>query len=154
MRILLSLAIVAITLVPAFGDEVPYATPPRDRAGSSGDDINSLGNVMGLTQLRHIKLWFAGRQQDWPLARYELDQIADTLRHAAMFYQNIPVNDVKSAERQLDALRMATDDKDAVEFAKAYAGLTEACNACHKAAQVGFIAIRTPTASPFSDQKF
>jgi hypothetical protein len=154
MRLIMSLAIMAVTFVPAFGGELSYATPPRDRPGSSGDDINSLGNVMGLTQLRHIKLWFAGRQRNWPLARYELDQIADTLRHAGMFYQNIPVDDVKAAERQLDAIRKATDGKDPVGFAKGYAALTESCNACHKAAQVGFIAIRTPTASPFSDQGF
>ena len=154
MRIIMSLAIVAITLVPAFGDEASYATLPRDRPGSSGDDINSLGNVMGLTQLRHIKLWFAGRQRNWPLARYELDQIADTLRHAGMFYQNIPVDDVKAAERQLDEVRKATNGKDPIAFAKGYAALTDSCNACHKAAQVGFIAIQTPTTSPFSDQGF
>jgi len=32
--------------------------------------------------------------------------------------------------------------------------LTEACNHCHRSAGVGFVVIRIPTASPFSNQFF
>jgi len=44
--------------------------------------------------------------------------------------------------------------KDAARFTRGFADLTVACNSCHAAAQVGFIAIQVPTTSPFSDQSF
>ena len=46
------------------------------------------------------------------------------------------------------------DAKDGKHFADAFDNLTAACNACHEAAHVDFIAIQVPTASPFSNQSF
>ena len=37
--------------------------------------VPALGDIMSATQLRHIKLWFAGKLQNWDLASYELRQI-------------------------------------------------------------------------------
>ena len=34
-----------------------------------------IGEIMALQQIRHIKLWFAGRSGDWPLADYEVDAL-------------------------------------------------------------------------------
>ena len=36
----------------------------------------------------------------------------------------------------------------------AYRSVTDACNACHKSANVGVIAIKVPDASAFPDQDF
>jgi hypothetical protein len=155
MRLSMSLVLMALMAAPALGDDVPYAAPSPTRLGSSSDTtVNSLSDIMGLTQLRHIKLWYAGRQENWPLTRFELKEIEETFGPAAMFYRNIPVDYVTAMKRQLDSIQNATKEKDSAEFAKGFAGLTDACNTCHKAAQVGFIVIQTPTASPFSDQKF
>jgi mono/diheme cytochrome c family protein len=44
--------------------------------------------------------------------------------------------------------------KDATAFTKAYAELTNACNACHRAAGRGFISVQVPAVSPFTDQDF
>ncbi len=30
---------------------------------------------MALQQMRHVKLWFAGRAGNWPLADYEIDKL-------------------------------------------------------------------------------
>jgi hypothetical protein len=51
-------------------------------------------------------------------------------------------------------LRRAIDAKSSDGFAKAFGQLTEACNRCHRSAGVGFVVIRIPTASPFSNQLF
>ena len=32
-----------------------------------------LGELMNFTQMRHAKLWFAGQEQNWQLAQYEVD---------------------------------------------------------------------------------
>jgi len=60
----------------------------------------------------------------------------------------------KESEPPLADLRRAIDAKSSDGFAKAFGRLTQACNRCHQEAGVGFIVIRVPTASPFSNQLF
>lgn len=53
-----------------------------------------LGEFMTATQLRHAKLWFAGEQNNWDLAAYEIDEIKEGLEDAARLfptYEGIPV---------------------------------------------------------------
>ena len=38
-----------------------------------------LGQFMTATQLRHAKLWFAGKMNNWDLAAYEIDEIKEGL---------------------------------------------------------------------------
>jgi hypothetical protein len=38
-----------------------------------------LGEFMAATQLRHAKLWFAGKMNNWDLAAYEIDEIKEGL---------------------------------------------------------------------------
>jgi len=49
-------------------------------------------------------------------------------------------------------VRSAIGARDATSFAKAYAELTNACNACRRAVNKSFIAVQVPVNSPFSDQ--
>jgi hypothetical protein len=155
MRLPMSIVLLVLLVMPAFGDDVPFAAPPSPPPGHSDDAYSgSLGDIMGLTQLRHIKLWYAGKNGNWDLANYELGQIKDTFDKAAMFYRDIPIEYIVSVEKPLIALHDATKAKDSVKFVQDFADLTAACNGCHKAAQVGFITVQTPTSSPFSDQKF
>jgi hypothetical protein len=46
-----------------------------------------LGDIMGKIQLRHIKLWFAGKLANWELATYETDEIRASLEQAADLYR-------------------------------------------------------------------
>ncbi len=39
--------------------------------------IPGLGESMGATQMRHLKLWYAGEAENWALADYELDEIEE-----------------------------------------------------------------------------
>src|SRR6202790_4123196 len=41
-----------------------------------------LGDFMTATQLRHAKLWFAGKENNWDLAAYEIDEIMEGLEDA------------------------------------------------------------------------
>jgi hypothetical protein len=61
---------------------------------------------------------------------------------------------VKAAEEPLEAVRAASDKRDPKAFDVAFANLTTACNACHQAAGLDFIRIRTPSSAPFSNQDF
>jgi hypothetical protein len=123
------------------------------------DDFSkpTLSELMTITQLRHFKLSYAGRVKNWDLAQYELGKMRNTFAVAAQLYPQFKtVEQTKLIEQMteppLDALEKAIQQKNRTAFKQAFRVLTDACNACHRAAGLDFIAIQVPTSSPFSDQ--
>lgn len=122
--------------------------------------VPGMGEIMGATQMRHSKLWFAGREKNWALADYELYEIREGLDDAVtyhpVFKEGVPVSKIleKFMAPPLKALGKAIKTEDAGKFAKAFDALTNACNACHRTAGRGFIVIRRPDVSPYSNQDF
>ncbi len=119
----------------------------------------TLGDLMALTQLRHNKLWYEARTQNWKLARYELDQLVNTVDRIVKLYP--AASSVAQAtlihektEPALSALGKAIDDRSNSRFEAAFIEVTHACNECHQAAGFDFIVIQTPSSSPFSNQDF
>ena len=135
-------------LFPLFLLEPAQAQPdPAARSDEPG-----LSEQMTATQFRHIKLWFAGKLGNWKLATYELDLLASSLNEAA---RRAPAGvSADDTVGQVTSLRNAVDAKDLAAFTKAYSELTNACNACHRAASRGFISVQVPAVSPFTDQDF
>jgi hypothetical protein len=118
-----------------------------------------LGEFMTATQLRHAKLWFAGKKNNWDLAAYEIDEIAEGLEDAEKQFpthDGIPVGDMIKAniDPAVAELRKAVGAKSSTKFAVAFDKLTSACNTCHTGANKPFIRIQRPTSSPLSNQNF
>ena len=119
-----------------------------------------LGDLMTMTvQPRHIKLLLAGNAQNWVYARYELHELREAFDRAVRVwprYRGLPLAGmVDSIVRgSMDQIDKAIDAKDEVAFDSGYEKLTEGCNACHQAANVGQIVIQVPNASSFPDQDF
>ena len=118
-----------------------------------------LGEFMTATQLRHAKLWFAGKNDNWGLAAYEVDEIKEGLEDAARLhsiFQGIPVAEmIKSIiDPRIERLEKAIAAKSGTQFVAAFDDLTDGCNACHAAAGKPFIRIQRPTAPPLSNQNF
>jgi hypothetical protein len=146
---MIAIAIAAAMLPAAADDIVPYAYRPP-KIGETY--VPRLADIMQTIQWRHIKLSYAGKLGNWGLAGYEVSQILESLGNAARLYENIPIEKVVMVDEPLVALSDAIKAKSSPRFTRAFADLTEACNSCHAAAQVAFITIQVPTASPFSDQ--
>ena len=146
----------AFTASPAaVGDDAPFASPGRPPPGQPDtSNLTSLADMMGVTQLRHIKLWYAGRAGNWQLTKYELARISESLIRAALLYTNIPVEYVNAANQSLGRLNEAAGAKSSERFERGYSELTMACNACHVAGNVGFIRMKTPVFSPFNDEEY
>jgi len=139
----------ALAAAPAaLGDDVPFAQP-----GMSGSPV-ALSDIMAGIQLRHIKLWEAIQGRNWPLVRFEATLLGESLGQAAILYRNIPIEFITDATAPLVDLRSESAPKDAAKLEAIFAKLTTACNACHTAAEVPFIEIKTPSTSPFSNQRF
>ncbi len=128
-------------------------------SAQSGPYAPGLGEIMTLQQMRHAKLWFAGAARNWPLADYELDELKEGFEDAAKLHSvhdGVPVGEMiaKLTPDPLRQLSSAISKKDSAGFARAFDRLTAACNACHQAANRGFIRIGRPTAPPFGNQVF
>jgi hypothetical protein len=116
--------------------------------------VPRLGDIMNGVQARHMKLWFAGKAQNWPLAAYELRQLQAGVLQAALLYEGIPVTNVTTMTKPLQSVTDAIEAKDVQRFTRAVGQLTDGCNSCHQSMERGFIAIQAPTVSPFSNQVF
>jgi hypothetical protein len=113
-----------------------------------------LGEQMLTIQIRHARLWFAGKASNWTLAAFELQELKEAFD--AVVEQN-PEHAIFQPQRLADilpamtkapvmALRDAIDHGNNAEFDKAYDTLSAACTGCHKAAGNDFLVIQRPTA--------
>jgi hypothetical protein len=104
-----------------------------------------LGEFMTATQLRHAKLWFAGKENNWEDAEKQFPT-----------HDGIPVADMIKAniDPAVEELRKAVGAKSSTKFTVAFDKLTSACNTCHAGANKPFIRIQRPTSSPSSNQNF
>ncbi|THD71881.1 MAG: hypothetical protein E7813_04975 [Bradyrhizobium sp.] len=144
------MALLAICLLPAFA----IAQSPTGQTGATEQYVPRLSDIMSTAQLRHMKLWFAGQAPNWDLAAFELRQLKDSLVEAASLYPGIPVTSVTTMAKPVQAVADAIEAKDGRMFASTFGELTVGCNACHQSVGRGFIVMRVPTASPFSNQVF
>jgi hypothetical protein len=118
-----------------------------------------LGEFMTATQLRHAKLWFAGKQNNWDLAAYEIDEIKEGLEDAARLhpsFDGVPVAEMIKTiiDPRIAGLEKAVRAKSNAKFMVAFDELTSGCNSCHASANKPFIRIQRPTESPLTNQNF
>jgi len=145
MRPTVAILVASTLLTAAFAAKAEDAPAPAA-------DVPGLGEIMTLQQLRHIKLWFAGRAGNWPLADYEVGELNEGFEDVAKLLGSDTVDKMVGAP--IKALQKAVDEKNRAAFFSAYDGLSAGCNTCHRTLDHAFIAIQRPTALPYSDQKF
>ena len=107
---------------------------------------------MALQQVRHIKLWFAARSGDWPLADYEIDALKQGFEDVNKQIGGDTIEQAVGAA--VSAIEKAIDAKDRVAFAEAFDRLSAGCNSCHRSLDHAFIVIQRPALLPYTDQSF
>jgi hypothetical protein len=162
--LVLSLGLIAAFAVAARSQVPPNVPQQSPQASAPSKDLPKtylpgLGDFMGRIQTDHAKLWLAGEARNWELAEYqlaELKEVFSDVQDLVPRYQNIPVGDMIDAiiTGTITDLEGAIATQDFGKFSAAFDHLTTACNSCHQAANKGFIAIRRPTQSNFSNQDF
>jgi hypothetical protein len=115
-----------------------------------------LGDLMLMIQVHHTKLWFAGKEGNWPLAQFEHDEIIEILDQAEEIEKER--SEVKLFKAmiypQLDSIQLSIKQKDADHFSNTFTNLTNACNNCHAATKYQFNKIIIPEHPPYSNQEF
>jgi hypothetical protein len=120
-----------------------------------------LGEIMGVIQQHHAKLYYAGTKANWPLADYELSEIQESLDDAMKFYPKfkdvpVPLTELipTMTKASLAQVRAAIEQKNGKSFAQSFGALSASCSNCHEAANHPFVKIQAPTDAMFSNQKF
>ena len=145
---------IAIATIAIAGSALVATAQPAKEPYQPG-----LGEFMTATQLRHAKLWFAGKNRNWALAAYEVDEIKEGLEDFAKLHpvvDGIPVAELIKTilDPRIERLEKAIDARNSAEFVMTFDTLTDGCNGCHAKAGKPFIRIQRPSAPPLSNQNF
>jgi len=170
IRVAVSFAVLVLLATSAAAQQQPMNMPGgKSMPGMDMSETHSaapyhpgLGDLMmAYVQPRHTKLGLAGAAGNWALATYELHELRETFDDIGKLvpkHGNLMIVPAIGATvtPPMAALDKAIEAKDTAAFTKAYAGLTDACNACHQSADHPMIVIKVPdvAGTAFPDQDF
>jgi hypothetical protein len=113
------------------------------------------GEFMTNIQIHHAKLWFAGQNENWRLADFELKEIEENIDNLKNFRSDRKETQmVIMINPQLDSINLSIQQKNPALFKTAFTSLTNRCNTCHKLVNYGFNRVKIPDTPPFSNQEF
>jgi hypothetical protein len=114
-----------------------------------------LGEFMMGIQVHHAKIWYAGKNQNWPLADFEVGEIRETLEDVKKYCTDRPeIKSLPILYPALDSVSNAIKARNLVQFEKGFVFLTNSCNSCHKSTHHEFNVIKIPDTPPFTNQEF
>jgi len=132
----------------------------QNKVDSLQSEINNsyrpgLGEFMSQIQIHHAKLWFAGKNENWELANFEIGEIQEALDDIPKYCSDRPeVKSINMIDPAMDSLSIAIKEKNENKFVSGFTLLTATCNDCHKATNHGFNVIKIPDIPPVSNQVF
>jgi hypothetical protein len=102
-------------------------------------------NAMVETGYRYQELYWAGQDENWEYADYQLEKIRVAIENGL---ERRPKR-AKSAEfflnTTLPEIEKSLQRKDTVAFNKGFQNLTISCNSCHAMERVPFFSVKIPT---------
>lgn len=113
------------------------------------------GEFMSNIQMHHIKLWFAGKNENWKLADFEINEIKENFEDISQYCTDRPESKlVGMIQQPLENVDSAIQKRDLAQFKNSYKMLTNTCVSCHRTTKHKFIKIQIPDKNIFSDQVF
>ena len=110
---------------------------------------------MSSVQVHHNKLWFAGQNQNWKLADFEVHEIMEAIDDIQKYQTERKESQmVGMIVPALDSVNVAIQRKSPNQFKSSYTLLTNSCNNCHRATEFEFNVVKIPDNPPFSNQDF
>jgi hypothetical protein len=114
-----------------------------------------LGEFMMGIQVHHAKIWYAGKNNNWALANFEVGEVRETLEDVKQYcYDRPEVKSLPIIYPALDSLSDAIKAKNPQQFEKSFVMLTNSCNSCHQTTHHEFNVIKTPETPPYTNQEF
>ncbi|MBA2661567.1 MAG: cytochrome c [Bradymonadaceae bacterium] len=109
------------------------------------DQLGGFSETMREVAYRYSELYWAGTDENWAYADYQLEHIAEAIE-AGIIRRPARADSARPfLDKNIPALEAAIKAQDSAAFARQFAGLQQACNTCHVAEEVAFIAVQTPS---------
>jgi hypothetical protein len=162
-----AIAIAALTIVwgAATRGSIAQQPAPSGEVAELKAEIEALKGMLPSqshsmvdVEFQFANLWFAGKNQNWPLATFYLNE---TRSHLNWTVRLRPVRKLSNGgdldlrpilkgveDGGIASIRAAIDKKDQAAFETAYKGMLNQCTACHEAAEKPFLRPQVPTAPP------
>lgn len=113
------------------------------------------GDFMGSIQTHHAKLWFAGQNENWDLADFEIHELEEAIEDIQKYQAGRKESEmIGMLNAPLENIEKAIDEMDSEAFKRNFISLTNTCNKCHIAVGFEFNVVKLPETSPFSNQDF
>lgn len=113
------------------------------------------GEFMSGIQAHHAKLWYAGQNQNWKLADFEVHEIMELIQDIKTYEtERKESKEIDMIDPVLDSVNNAIQQKNPIQFRSSFILLTNTCNDCHKAVKFNFNVVKIPDFQQFSNQDF
>jgi hypothetical protein len=152
--------VIALSMFAACNEQKASSAKLQAQIDSLKSKLNNtykpgFGEFMSSIQVHHNKLWFAGENQNWKLADFEIHEIQETIEDIEKFQtereESRKIGMIKPA---LDSVIAAIEQKNSTLFKNSFVLLTNTCNNCHRATNFEFNQVKIPDNPPFSNQIF
>jgi hypothetical protein len=146
------LAAIAILVLQFYSCEtLPVTDKPEEEV--------ELAELMFHNQRYMEKLYFAGKNQNWELAKFyvhELDENMEKLANGKIIEDEVNVSNLAKTMfvPVLEDLDKSILARDTVAFLKGYNLTVNTCNSCHTASGFNFIKIKIPVQPAYSNQEY
>ena len=145
-----------IDMMAASRQEAP--TPGGHQTHEDDEEIE-LAVVMSHIQRHANKLYFAGQNENWPLASFyvhELEESMEEVEHGHIEEDGINISKLMKSIGlpALKTMEEAVEGKSKVAFTSAYTNLVSNCNTCHQSAAHPYIVIINPTTPALDNQQY
>jgi hypothetical protein len=136
---------------------------PKDNMVQTDSQQNTLdnsytpgfGEFMSGIQMQHAKLWFAGTNNNWKLADFQVHKIKGYFEAIQQFASDRPeAKLIRMINPAIDSVSNAIKQQNQQLFKNSFILLTNTCNNCHRATQYEFNVITIPSNPPISNQSF
>jgi hypothetical protein len=113
------------------------------------------GEFMSNIQLHHAKLWFAGINENWKLAMFEINEIKETVEDIKKYQSDREESKMLIIiNPPIDSVKAAIEKGNLSLFKNSFITLTKTCNSCHQTVKYEFNKVKIPDSPPFSNQVF
>ena len=117
--------------------------------------IPGFGDFMSSVQVHHNKLWFAGQNENWKLADFEVHEMMEAINNIQKYQtKRKESKKIEMIMPALDSVNAAIQQKNPILFKSSYTLLTNTCNECHRATEFEFNIVKNPDYQLFSNQDF
>ena len=117
--------------------------------------VPGFGEFMSDIQVHHAKLWFAGINQNWDLADFEIKEIQELKDDIVKFETDrVESKTIPMLQPALDSVAQTIKHKNLDDFKNSFVFLTNTCNECHRVVNYPFNDVKIPDTPPFTNQIF